>query len=185
MANWHASHGFSPRTGQPTDPEQGGWVRRVRRPTTGPRSSRAPTPRSSSASPTPTTGCCSARTRCGRRTASRCSPASSSRGSRSRPPCVREVFEESGVRVVDPVYLGSSRGRSRRRSCSDSARGSTPSRSRRSTPDGEEILELRWFTRDELRGARCGEIIAARPDLDRPRASSRTGTAARSTTAAW
>ena len=54
------------------------------------------------ASPTPTTGCCSAPTRCGRTTATRCSPASSNRGSRSRRPCMREVYEESGLRVADP-----------------------------------------------------------------------------------
>ncbi len=28
MANWHAVHGFSPRTGSPTDVVTGGWVRR-------------------------------------------------------------------------------------------------------------------------------------------------------------
>jgi NAD+ diphosphatase len=27
MANWHAGHGFSPATGRPTIPTQGGWVR--------------------------------------------------------------------------------------------------------------------------------------------------------------
>ena len=28
ILNWHASHRFSPRTGEPTVPEKGGWVRR-------------------------------------------------------------------------------------------------------------------------------------------------------------
>ena len=65
----------------------------------------------------------------------------------------REVFEESGIRVVDPVYLGSQpwpfpaslmlgfRARV------DGTRTSTL------TPDGEEILDLRWFSRDELTAA--------------------------------
>ena len=55
----------------------------------------------------PTTASCSDRTRSGRAIGSRCSPGSSSRASRSRRRCMREVFEESGIRVTDPVYLGS------------------------------------------------------------------------------
>jgi NAD+ diphosphatase len=70
---------------------------------------------------------------------------------------VREVFEESGLRVVDPVYLGSQPwpfpaslmlGFTARL---DSERVSSL------TPDGTEIIDLRWFSRDDL--------VAALPDI--------------------
>lgn len=65
----------------------------------------------------------------------------------------REVHEESGIRVEDAVYLGSQpwpfpaslmvgfRARVAEGTSTDTV------------PDGEEILALRWFTRDELRRA--------------------------------
>ncbi len=62
----------------------------------------------------------------------------------------REVFEESGLTVVDPVYLGSQPwpfpaslmlGFSAR--LAGDSHGVA-------TPDGTEILDLRWFSRDEL-----------------------------------
>ncbi len=77
---------------------------------------------------------------------------------------VREVHEESGLRVVDPVYLGSQPwpfpaslmvGFRARVPAGESTIG---------TPDGVEILELRWFTRDELRDAAAArEIILPGP----------------------
>lgn len=66
---------------------------------------------------------------------------------------IREVFEESGVRVEDPQYLGSQPWpfpaslmvgfQARVVAGADTA----------THPDGEEIRELRWFTRDELAAA--------------------------------
>ena len=75
---------------------------------------------------------------------------------------IREVFEESGIRVTDPTYLGSqpwpfpaslmvgflARVDERVESIL--------------TPDGNEILDLRWFSRDELRDA-AGEILLPGP----------------------
>jgi NAD+ diphosphatase len=64
---------------------------------------------------------------------------------------VREVFEESGMRVTDPVYQGSQPwpfpasimvGFTARLADSTLAGGLVP--------DGTEILDLRWFTRAEL-----------------------------------
>ena len=71
----------------------------------------------------------------------------------------REVFEESGIRVTAPQYLGSQPwpfpaslmlGFMAR---VDEAVESTL------TPDGEEILDLRWFSRAELHEANAsGEV---------------------------
>ncbi|HXR44149.1 MAG TPA: NAD(+) diphosphatase, partial [Pseudolysinimonas sp.] len=66
---------------------------------------------------------------------------------------VREVFEESGLRVTDPVYLGSqpwpfpaSLMVGFRARLADGEPADTH-------PDGEEILALRWFTREEMAAA--------------------------------
>ncbi|MDQ1550800.1 MAG: diphosphatase, partial [Actinomycetota bacterium] len=75
---------------------------------------------------------------------------------------IREIFEESGIWVTDPVYLGSQPwpfpaslmlGFTAR---VDLERASTL------TPDGAEILELRWFSRDDLRASR-GDVILPGP----------------------
>jgi NAD+ diphosphatase len=77
---------------------------------------------------------------------------------------IREVFEESGVRVVDPQYLGSQPwpfpaslmvGFSAR-----VAPGADPA----GRPDGEEIVELRWFSRAELTAAvDAGDLLLPGP----------------------
>jgi len=71
----------------------------------------------------------------------------------------REVFEESGMRVTDPRYLGSQPwpfpaslmiGFMAR--VDDTVESTL-------TPDGEEILDLRWFSRAELHAANAsGEV---------------------------
>jgi NAD+ diphosphatase len=72
------------------------------------------------------------------------------------------VFEESGIRVTDPVYLGSQPWPFPAslmlgfRAVVDSERTSTL------MPDGHEILDLRWFSRDDLRASR-GEILLPGP----------------------
>lgn len=64
----------------------------------------------------------------------------------------REIAEESGVRVEDPRYLGSQPWPfPRSMMLGFSARvaaGEDPDDLR---PDGEEIIDLRWFTREQLR----------------------------------
>jgi NAD+ diphosphatase len=65
----------------------------------------------------------------------------------------REVFEESGMRVTNPVYLGSQPWPFPASlmlgfmATVDEALESTL------TPDGQEILDLRWFSREELHAA--------------------------------
>jgi NAD+ diphosphatase len=73
---------------------------------------------------------------------------------------IREVFEESGVRVENPQYLGSQPWpfpaslmvgfEARVRSGADTT----------GRPDGAEIIALRWFARDELAAAAAaGEVL--------------------------
>lgn len=67
---------------------------------------------------------------------------------------IREVFEESGLRVVDPEYLGSQPwpfpGSVMMGFTAKLAPGQHPDNH---AADGEEILSLRWFTRDELKAS--------------------------------
>jgi NAD+ diphosphatase len=75
---------------------------------------------------------------------------------------VREVFEESGIRIAEPVYLGSqpwpfpaSIMLGFRAIVDQSLESSL-------TPDGQEILDLRWFSREEL-AASLDEIALPGP----------------------
>ena len=72
---------------------------------------------------------------------------------------IREVFEESGVVVTNPVYLGSQPWPFPQSLMlgfrAQVAAGFDPENH---VADGEEILKLRWFTRDELK-ASLGEIV--------------------------
>ncbi|BDZ44557.1 NAD(+) diphosphatase [Naasia aerilata] len=153
ITNWHASHGFSPRTGEPTLPAQGGWVR-------------YPAGEDDEAGghhvfprtdPAIIVGVTDDQDRLllganamwgGERysiLAGFVEPGESLEAA-----VVREIREESGLTVVDPVYVGSQpwpfpasimigfRARV------DSALGAEP------VPDGVEIVDLRWFTREDL-----------------------------------
>src|SRR5690606_26534815 len=70
----------------------------------------------------------------------------------------REIFEESGIRVTDARYLGSQAWPAPLSLMLGFTARVDESRPSRLTPDGEEILELRWFSREELTDA-LGEII--------------------------
>ena len=76
---------------------------------------------------------------------------------------IREVFEESGIRVVDPVYVGSQPWPFPAslmvgfRALADPAGGWV------STPDGAEILDLRWFSRGSCRMRSARSSCPGRP----------------------
>jgi NAD+ diphosphatase len=160
ILNWHLSHGFSPRTGAATLIEKGGWVRRD------PVSNTEVFPRTDAAIIVGITDA-DDRLLLGSNAlweANRFSLLAGfvEPGESLEAAVIREVFEESGIWVADPVYLGSQPwpfpaslmlGFTAR---VDADRTSTL------TPDGAEILELRWFSRDELRASR-GEVMLPGP----------------------
>jgi NAD+ diphosphatase len=160
ILNWHASHGFSPRTGEPTVVEKGGWVRRD------PTSDTEVFPRTDAAI---IVGVTDAQDRLllGSNAlweSNRYSLLAGfvEPGESFEAAVIREVNEESGIRVVDPIYLGSQPwpfpasimvGFTAR--VADDFEGA-------GTPDGTEILDLRWFSRQELADA-LGEILLPGP----------------------
>jgi NAD+ diphosphatase len=75
---------------------------------------------------------------------------------------IREVFEESGVRVEDPQYLGSQPWPASL--MVGFVARVAPGTDITGQPDGEEIVALRWFSRDELRTAvEDGDVILPGP----------------------
>ena len=149
MANWHASHRFSPLTGAPTAAAAGGWVRRVVDD-----ESQNHFPRTDAAIIVGVTDAqdrillgSNAMWKSNRYSllAGFVEPGESLEGA-----VLREVFEESGIRIKNPVYLGSQPWPFPAsimlgfRAVVDDELISTL------TPDGEEILDLRWFGREEL-----------------------------------
>ncbi|WP_242090717.1 NAD(+) diphosphatase [Curtobacterium sp. DN_7.5] len=155
MANWHAVHGFSPRTGSPASVTTGGWVRRDPE-------GHELFPRTDAAIIVGVTDA-EDRILLGSNAAwdqDRYSLLAGfvEPGESLEDAVRREVWEESGVRVEEPEYLGSQpwpfpaslmlgfRAR---------AVDGDPSTAR---PDGVEILDVRWFSRDEIR-ERAGDTL--------------------------
>ncbi|MCL9664894.1 NAD(+) diphosphatase [Curtobacterium albidum] len=155
MANWHAVHGFSPRTGSRSEVVSGGWVRRDPE-------GHELFPRTDAAIIVGVTDA-DDRILLGSNAAWDADRYSLLAGfvepGESLEDAVRrEVWEESGVRVEEPEYLGSQpwpfpaslmlgfRAR---------AVDGDPSTAR---PDGVEILDVRWFSRDEVR-ERAGDTL--------------------------
>lgn len=150
VINWHSSHGYCPRCGSATTIEDAGWVRRC--------------------------------PNCGNQVFPRTDPAvivlitdqddrlllgsnalwENNRysllagfvepGEPLEAAVVREMLEESGLRVTDPVYLGSQPWPFPASiMCGFTARLADDQAAEDLLPDGEEILDLRWFSRQELR----------------------------------
>lgn len=63
---------------------------------------------------------------------------------------IREVFEESGLTVSDPVYLGSQPWPFPASLMVGFQASLDESHPRELRPDGTEIIDLRWFSREEL-----------------------------------
>lgn len=81
---------------------------------------------------------------------------------------LREMYEESGLRVTDPVYLGSQPWPFPASiMCGFTARLADGQDASNLVPDGEEILDLRWFSRDELRGSLDSIILPGRSSIAR------------------
>ena len=151
ILNWHNSHLFSPRTGEATISEKGGWVRRD------PVSNTEVFPRTD---PAIIVGITDADDRLllGSNAlweSNRYSLLAGfvEPGESLESAVLREVFEESGIRVVDPVYLGSQPWPFPASLMLGFTAKVAPDFTGSATPDGTEILDLRWFSREELAAA--------------------------------
>jgi NAD+ diphosphatase len=160
ILNWHTTHQFSPTTGGATISEKGGWVRRD------PASEREMFPRTDAAIIVGVTDG-DDRLLLGSNAlweSNRFSLLAGfvEPGESLEAAVIREVFEESGIRVTDPVYLGSQPWPFPASLMLGFTARVDPARTSTLTPDGAEILALRWFSRDELRASR-GEILLPGP----------------------
>jgi NAD+ diphosphatase len=160
ILNWHLSHGFSPRTGAATLVEKGGWVRRD------PVSGTEVFPRTDAAIIVGVTDA-DDRILLGSNAlweSNRFSLLAGfvEPGESLEAAVIREVFEESGMWVADPVYLGSQPWPFPASLMLGFTARVDLDRTSTLTPDGAEILELRWFSRDELRASR-GEVMLPGP----------------------
>ncbi|GAA2081824.1 NAD(+) diphosphatase [Pseudolysinimonas kribbensis] len=155
LANWHRSYGFSPRTGNASIPDAGGWTRRDVETGTEifPRTDAAVIMGITDHDDRILLGS-NAMWKSNRFSvlAGFVEPGESLEAA-----VIREVHEESGLRVVDPVYLGSQPWPFPASLMVGFRARLAPGESPEPQADGEEILELRWFTRDELT-ASLGEI---------------------------
>lgn len=148
LANWHASHRFSPRTGEPLVAEQGGWVLRAADDTI------EVFPRTD---PAIIVAVLDEQDRILLGSNAMWQPNRYSLlagfvepGESLEAAVVREIFEESGIRVVDPAYLGSQPWPFPASLMIGFRAYADPAGHGELTPDGTEILDLRWFTREEL-----------------------------------
>lgn len=163
MANWHAVHAFSPRTGEPTEPARGGWVRVDA-------DGREQFPRTD---PAIIVGITDADDRLllGHNAAwpeNRYSLLAGfvEPGESLEAAVVREVFEEAGIRVTDPVYLGSQPWPFPA-SIMLGFRARVADASPELRPDGEEILDVRWFSREELAASLDEVLLPGRSSIAR------------------
>lgn len=81
---------------------------------------------------------------------------------------IREVKEEAGIDVVNPEYLGSQPWPfPRSLMLGFHARLASGQNPERVQADGEEILNLRWFTREELVSALDEIVLPSQPAISR------------------
>lgn len=155
IANWHASYSFSPRTGRASIPDAAGWTRRD--PDAGTAPGAESFPRTDAAIIVGITDD-DDRLLLGSNAlwdTNRFSLLAGfvEPGESLEAAVIREVFEESGLRVVDPVYLGSQPWPFPASLMLGFRARIAPGSSTVGVADGEEILEVRWFSRDELAAA--------------------------------
>jgi len=147
LTNWHESHGFSPQTGVATNPELGGWVRKDPQ-------GKETFPRTDAAI---IVGVVDAENRIllgsnalWERNRYSLLAGFVEPGESLEAAVVREVFEESGIRVIAPVYLGSQPWPFPASLMVGFLATVDPDTEQTLVPDGKEILDLRWFSRTEL-----------------------------------
>lgn len=166
IANWHASHTHCPRCGTPTVVEQAGWVRRCFEDGSEvfPRTDPAVIVTVLDADDRLLLGS-NAMWEHSRYSllAGFVEPGESFESA-----VEREIYEEAGVRVVDARYKGSQPWPFPASvMVGMTARLADDQPPAALTPDGEEILDLRWFSRDELWEAREQIILPGRSSIAR------------------
>jgi NAD+ diphosphatase len=152
IANWHASYAFSPRSGRASIPDAAGWTRRD--PGSDVQSGSESFPRTDAAIIVGITD-----------DDDRLLLGSNAMWEKNRfsllagfvepgesleAAVIREVFEESGVHVVDPVYKGSQPWPFPASLMLGFRARVAPGTSTIGKADGEEILEIRWFSREDM-----------------------------------
>ena len=165
MANWHHAHTFSPITGAPAEADQAGWTRVDQ--STGkdlfPRTDAAVIALVTDQHDRIVLGS-NAMWEARRYSllAGFVEPGESLEAA-----VIREVFEESGLVVTNPVYVGSQpwpfpaslmvgfRAEIDEASLADIR------------PDGTEIIDLRWFSREELLSSLGEVLLPGRPSIAR------------------
>jgi NAD+ diphosphatase len=161
LANWHAVSGFSPATGQPTTVGQAGWVR------VDPQTGRELYPRTDPAVIVAVLDdddriLLGSNVEWG---AARFSLLAGfvEPGESLEAAVIREIFEEAGVVVTDPEYRGSQPWPFPASLMLGFEAHIAPGTSTEPKPDGTELRELRWFTRDELAAdAAAGTVMLPR-----------------------
>lgn len=166
IANWHASHTHCPRCGTPTVVEQGGWVRRCFEDGSEvfPRTDPAVIVTVLDADDRLLLGS-NAMWEHARYSllAGFVEPGESFESA-----VEREIFEEAGIRVVDARYRGSQPWPFPASvMVGMTARLADDQEPAALDPDGEEILDLRWFSRNELWEAREQVILPGRSSIAR------------------
>jgi NAD+ diphosphatase len=156
MANWHATHQFSPRTGNPTVATKAGWVR------VDVETGAELFPRTDAAIIVGVTD------EADRLVLGSNALWESNRfsllagfvepGESLEAAVIREVHEEAGLSVIDPVYVGSQPWPFPASLMLGFRARLDPAHANALRPDGAEIIDLRWFSRDELE-ASLGEIL--------------------------
>ena len=165
MANWHFAHGFSPVTGALSIPDQAGWTR---------------VDQSTGASLFPRTDAAviALITDGDDRIVLGSNALWESRrysllagfvepGESLEAAVIREVFEESGLVVINPVYMGSQPWPFPASLMVGFSAQVDPAHSLELQPDGTEIVDLRWFSREELRNSREHVSLPGRPSIAR------------------
>jgi len=165
MANWHHAHTFSPITGAPVESDQAGWTRVDQ--STGkdlfPRTDAAVIALVTDQHDRIVLGSNALwEARRYSLLAGFVEPGESLEAA-----VIREVFEESGLVVTNPVYVGSQpwpfpaslmvgfRAEIDEASLADIR------------PDGTEIIDLRWFSREELLASLGEVLLPGRPSIAR------------------
>jgi NAD+ diphosphatase len=165
MANWHSGHSFSPLTGQAAVSDQSGWVRVDQ--STGqalfPRTDAAVIALITDAQDRIVLGS-NALWESHRYSllAGFVEPGESLEAA-----VIREVWEESGLVVRNPVYVGSQPWPFPASLMVGFRAELDPSVAMDLRPDGTEIIDLRWFSRDELRASLGSVMLPGRTSIAR------------------